>query len=120
MLDAHVVFPSFSVSLLMFYSLGFYRHKFVRFSYIFLPRDLLPCYSDIYSIAFPKDKALIKVAVSWVYLIGVAQTVLALMDFYNSTVTHSLFRDHGIVQRPPDHFWISVTASSAIGRRYFL
>lgn len=81
---------------------------------------------DMYYLAFPSDRFLIKLAVAWVYLVGVAQTCLAMVDvgkqinrlqltlalcntgrepgskIFNSTID-------------PDHFWLPITASSATG-----
>jgi hypothetical protein len=71
-------------------------------------------YVDIYFSAFPKDRMLLKALVAWIYLIGVAQTIFAVMDLYNTAITILCIRSiaEGVLY---NHFWLSVTASSALG-----
>jgi hypothetical protein len=77
---------------------------------------------DIYYLSFPKDRILLKVAVVWVYLAGVAQTGLALVDLYNSFLAWEKGRrplgesgDWEIMTIGSDHFWISITALTSAG-----
>lgn len=68
---------------------------------------------DTYYLAFPKDRPLLKFAVGWVYLIGVAQIVFTLMDLYNMAIAKLCNR----WEQPPDHYWFSVITSSAVGKQ---
>ncbi|KAF5348243.1 hypothetical protein D9756_010502 [Leucocoprinus leucothites] len=63
----------------------------------------------IYYVSFPNDRKLVKFAVFWVYLVGIAQTILVLWDLYNFAVFV------GCVHRTvAAHFWFSGILSSAI------
>jgi hypothetical protein len=71
--------------------------------------------SDIYYISFPNDRIILKIAVVWVYLVGVTQTGLVLLDF------HAMFMEILISYRSPeiavlpDHFWLSITVLTGAG-----
>lgn len=74
-------------------------------------------FSDIYYISFPGDRALLKIAVVGVYLAGVAQTAVALLDFQNSNLLSRDILDDGtmISSGGSDHLWLSITALTAPG-----
>ncbi|KAF7770849.1 hypothetical protein Agabi119p4_6823 [Agaricus bisporus var. burnettii] len=72
---------------------------------------ILTAQAYIYYISFPKDRALLKLAVVWVYLAGVAQTGLALVDFHTSSLT--TVYDYSLTTVRPDHLWLSITALTA-------
>jgi hypothetical protein len=74
--------------------------------------------SDLYYSAFPNDRIILKIAVVWVYLAGVAQTGLVLLDF-NAMFMQMLQASHGTpdvtVTVTPDHFWLSIAALTGAG-----
>ncbi|KAF7770851.1 hypothetical protein Agabi119p4_6825 [Agaricus bisporus var. burnettii] len=75
---------------------------------------ILTAQAYTYYLSFPKDRALLKIAIVWVYLVGVAQTGLALVDLYiSSQAMFYRFRPHYFSHPHPDHLWLSVTALTA-------
>ncbi|KAF7770850.1 hypothetical protein Agabi119p4_6824 [Agaricus bisporus var. burnettii] len=62
----------------------------------------------IYYISFPKDRLLLKIAVYSVCLAGIAQTGLALADFYLSALQLLFTTD--LLSVHPDHLWFTITA----------
>jgi hypothetical protein len=75
---------------------------------------------DIYYISFPKDRILLKIAIVWVYLAGVTQTGLALLDFYISFTSELLyFFGGGVIHFQRDHLWLSITALTGAGAKWF-
>ena len=72
---------------------------------------------DIYYVAFPKDKWLLKLAVIWVFLIGTAQTILAVIDI-SSFATGDQNCAGDFLSRA-GYFSLTVVASSS-GGEYFL
>lgn len=68
---------------------------------------------DVYYLAFPKDRRLLKLAVVWVYLIGAAQTILAMADLNSAfnDVQENNCGQFGV----RSHFWLTVMAFSAVG-----
>ncbi|XP_006461647.1 hypothetical protein AGABI2DRAFT_143474 [Agaricus bisporus var. bisporus H97] len=67
----------------------------------------------IYYISFPKDRPLLKIAVYSVYLAGIAQTGLALADFYLSALQLLFTTD--LLSVHPDHLWFTITALTSAG-----
>jgi hypothetical protein len=73
--------------------------------------------SDIYYTSFPQDRVLFKLAVAWVYLVGMAQTGLALLDVRTTWTTglQALHNAGDVPSLSPDHLWLSITISTAAG-----
>ncbi len=69
----------------------------------------------MYYLAFPKDRTLIKLAVAWVYLVGISQTVLAMVDIIN---TLGFTLGPGTGESPNTiHIWYTIVISSATGEK---
>jgi len=62
----------------------------------------------IYYLAFPKDRGLLKLAVIWVYLAGVAQTGLAIVDL-NAGLIH---QQGGCQILETNYFWLTTIVFS--------
>lgn len=82
-----------------------------------------PLSSDVYYLSFPKDRVLLKIAVVWVYLVGVTQTGIALVDFFKSAFKTliQLIYDEPLMAHVYvffDHLSLSVIALTAAGERY--
>jgi hypothetical protein len=67
---------------------------------------------DVYYLAFPKDRRLLKLAVIWVYLVGAAQTILAMADL-NTGIDDNQGSD--VFCFPLGHFWLTVIVFSTPG-----
>jgi hypothetical protein len=76
-----------------------------------------PRLPDLYGLSFPKDRKLLKLAVGWVYVVGIAQTTLALMDFYNLT-SILLIEQQPCSTSPEDRLWFTVQLSSTVGTAF--
>ncbi|KAF7770855.1 hypothetical protein Agabi119p4_6829 [Agaricus bisporus var. burnettii] len=59
------------------------------------------------------DRAVLKAAVVWVYLAGMAQTGLALLDLHNVYLGRFFGEREKITEIRTDHLWLSITASTA-------
>jgi hypothetical protein len=89
-----------------------------------------PCLSltielqDIYYISFPGDRVVFKIAVVYVYLVGVAQTALALFDLHLSLTTGLQPAENQRAKNqtsfPWDHLWFTITLSTGAGAGLFL
>lgn len=71
------------------------------------------CAVDVYYVAFPNDRKLLKLAVTWVYLIGTAQTIMAVTDIYNAF--HDFLNSCNPSFGLRTHAWLTVIAFSAFG-----
>lgn len=74
---------------------------------------------DLYHLAYPKDRKIIKAAVLCVYAVGLAQTILAMVDLYAAS-RNSFIRCIELLPgvsplSNPDHFWLSIITSSIVG-----
>lgn len=70
----------------------------------------------MYYLAFPKDRRSLKFAVIWVYLVGVAQTILSITDSgiaFDNLQGNSCDTDRMV--GGVTHFWLTVIAFSAPG-----
>ncbi len=110
---------SFLVSALIFYYSASWQFKYVSvgnctklFHYL-INKSL----TDVYYLAFPGDRAVLKLAVAWVYLVGIVQTVLTMIDIQKS-LRRRPPTIHNTIQtliEDPVHIWWTVMASSAAG-----
>lgn len=76
----------------------------------------------MYYLAFPNDRFLMKLAVGWLYLVGMVQTGLAIADvgvqrtFLEKQMAACLSGLHAAEYSfTRDHFWLSITATNATG-----
>lgn len=68
---------------------------------------------DVYYLAFPKDRRPLKLVVTWVYLIGMAQTILAMRDLSNAY--QSNFQDCLSERSNVSYFWLTVIVFGTAG-----
>jgi hypothetical protein len=74
---------------------------------------------DVYYLAFPKDRRLLKLAVTWVYLVGAVQTILALFDLnFTLNLLQESTNGCGEFQAFGGHFELTVIAFSAAGEDF--
>jgi hypothetical protein len=71
--------------------------------------------SDVYYNSFPNDRIILKIAVVWVYLVGVTQTGLVLLDFHATFMELLISHRSPEIAALPDHFWLSITALTGAG-----
>ncbi len=71
----------------------------------------------MYFLAFPEDNKRLKLAVTWVYLIGMAQTIMAMIDICNAFNDSLNSCDPSFGLRT--HSWLTVIVFSAIGENLF-
>lgn len=71
---------------------------------------------DLYYLAFPNDRRLVKSIAYFVYIIGTLQTAFALRDFYTlfcTPATNNLNEDVDL--RTFGFMWLTIPVSSALG-----
>jgi hypothetical protein len=73
--------------------------------------------SDVYYISFPNDRIILKIALVWVYLAGVTQTGLVLLNFTAMFMQVLTFhrKPDVFVRIVIDHFWLSITVLTGAG-----
>ncbi|KAF5363516.1 hypothetical protein D9756_000971 [Leucocoprinus leucothites] len=68
----------------------------------------------MYYLGFSKDRAILKLSVSLVYLLGVAQTAVTLLDVYNLAGVVSCPDVIDDDEQHGNHFWFSLILSSTL------
>jgi hypothetical protein len=71
--------------------------------------------SDVYYVSFPNDRIILKIAVAWVYLAGVTQTGLVVLDLNAMFLEMLASASQAALPIVPDHFWLSITALTGAG-----
>lgn len=72
---------------------------------------------DLYYIAFPNDKKITKAIFALVYSIDTAQTILALLDFYQLFCTSDNDLEYLLetTEIHPNFIWLTIPLSSTSG-----